>query len=167
MAVEHSQEPRPHDERPGHGKQDSHQLRGDPAGLLPCPQHDQVGDPGREDHAEGAQKHRCGQHEAQHGGREAGRLLRGCTLLLEGLRIDGHERRGQSALSKQVPNDVGDLDGRPVGVGEQAGSQESCQGGVSGEARESTEEDSGSDGRGRPAAKRMALLVTKLICVPS
>ena len=62
---------------------------------------------------------------------------------------------GKRTFSEQIADDVGDLDGCPVRVGEQVRAEKRRNGYVSCEARDSTEENSGSDGRGWPPAKRI------------
>ncbi len=154
VAVQHTEAPGTHDEHAGHREQNPDQVRRDLRDLRAGADQQGLSDPWREEHTQRAQQSGGGQDESEDGGRQAFPLGRLGAAGLERLRVHGDERGRQRALSQQIADDVRDLDGGVVGVGQESRAEEGRYRHITPETGQATQEDPGANGRGAARSRR-------------
>ena len=115
MGVQNAEAPCGEDEHRGHREQDLHQRHREFSGRAVEPRGDEVCDHGCEDDAEAGGN---GRQQRQERHDSSGQAFGALNLAAsDHAGVNRNERCGERAFAQQIPNDVGDAQRSPEGVG--------------------------------------------------
>ena len=141
VTVQYAQKPRADYQHPGHREQNSDQSRGEIPGRFVRRNQQDRRYPWGENDAERTQQEGGDGHYAEHGTGQAMSVLVADIRAGQRLAVDGNEGGRQRAFAEQVPDDVRNLDRRPIGICGELSSEECSDGDVPDESCDPAQEN--------------------------